>query len=224
MRLIDTTTFELQNFPQGGVHQQPYAILSHRWIGDKEITFKDFGDCVEKLKSGTGPPGSSPIDKIRGACEVARGRGLKWLWMDTCCIDKSDTREYAEAINSMFNWYRSAKLCITYLSDVKWHGGSGPDMFKSVERDAESLWFSRGWTLQELLAPPQLEFYDMNWKCMGNKKDLARVLADITGIDALYHTGEKHLSEAVSNGPRLLTYPVLGNIPSADSSCSSALL
>ncbi|KAI0116532.1 hypothetical protein GGR51DRAFT_555556 [Nemania sp. FL0031] len=196
MRLLNTTTFELHS-EQGSVHQGPYAILSHRWIGDTEITFEQLSTHTEELKTGTRPLSSPQLDKIRGACDVARAKGFQWLWMDTCCINKNDTREYAEAINSMFSWYRSAELCITFLSDVQWDGSNGPEMFKSTEKDAgESLWFSRGWTLQELLAPRKLEFYDMDWKCMGNKHDLASVLADITGIDVQYHTGAKHLSEA----------------------------
>ncbi|KAI1129780.1 hypothetical protein F5Y10DRAFT_237629 [Nemania abortiva] len=198
MRLLDTTTFEVVTRQQGGI-QEPYAILSHRWLDGGEIKFEDFGKHTAELKSGTNPSSSPQLDKIRGACEVARGKNLRWLWMDTCCIDKRDTREYAEAINSMFSWYRSAKLCIAYLSDVIKQDGNptaGPEMFKSTERNGPSIWFSRGWTLQELLAPSELEFFDMNWKSMGTKRNLARVLAEVTGIDAQYHTGDKHLSEA----------------------------
>ncbi|KAI0468712.1 hypothetical protein F4859DRAFT_200300 [Xylaria cf. heliscus] len=199
MRLLNTATFELENRPQGAIHPEAYAILSHRWLGDQEIKFQELGNYTTELRSGTRPLSLPQVDKIRGACDVARSKGLKWLWMDTCCIDKTDTREYAEAINSMFGWYRNARVCITYLSDVKIRGSNpttGPEIFKSVNGNPASQWFSRGWTLQELLAPPELEFYDMDWNYMGTKRQLAGALAEVTGIDARYHTGERLLGEA----------------------------
>ncbi|KAI0858863.1 heterokaryon incompatibility protein-domain-containing protein, partial [Xylaria cubensis] len=199
MRLLNTTTFELENRSKSGIHPEPYAILSHRWLGDEEIKFQELGNYTAELRSGTRPLRLLQVDKIRGACDIARGKNLKWLWMDTCCIDKTDQREYAEAINSMFGWYRDAKLCITYLSDVRVHGGNptrSSDYFKRMSGDLPSEWFSRGWTLQELLAPRNLEFYDMNWNYMGTKEQLAGVLAEITGIDAQFHSGGKDLSEA----------------------------
>ncbi|KAI1746644.1 hypothetical protein F4782DRAFT_523893 [Xylaria castorea] len=198
MRLLNTATFELKNSPKGGIHQEPYAILSHRWLGDEEIKFQELENYTAELRSGTRPLRLPQVDKIRGACDIARSKGLDWLWMDTCCIDKTDTREYAEAINSMFSWYRNARVCITYLSDVRVHGSNpaiSSDYFKRVDGGL-SEWFSRGWTLQELLAPPELEFYDRNWNHMGTKRQLAGVLAEVTGIDAQFHTGHKHLSEA----------------------------
>lgn len=111
------------------------------------------------------------LEKIRGACEIARQRGLQWMWIDTCCINKTSTVEENESINSMFKWYRDAKLCVTYLDDVR-IGGKGPpakerninktpDIFRSiVDNRKYTAWFSRGCTLQELLAPRHMEFYD----------------------------------------------------------------
>ncbi|KAI0973615.1 HET-domain-containing protein [Xylaria arbuscula] len=120
MRLLNTSTFEVKYLSQSRVQSEGYAILSHRWLSDgEEITFQDIHKYTKTLKSHTRPFILPQLDKIRGACDVARDKGLRWLWMDTCCIEKNDTREYAEAINSMFRWYRDAKLCITYLSDVQ---------------------------------------------------------------------------------------------------------
>lgn len=207
MRLLNTTTFELENRPQSGVHQDVYAVLSHRWL-DEEVLFQNLGNYITDLRSGTR---SLPqVEKICGACAVAQAKGIKWLWMDTCCIDKTDSREYSEAINSMFSWYRNAKLCITYLYDVRRQDGdsaiTGKEAFRCVERDSSEKgyspanWFSRGWTLQELLAPRGVEFYDMDWQYIGAKRQFAGTLSDITRINPRYITGEKDLSEAVSSG------------------------
>ncbi|TRX89117.1 hypothetical protein FHL15_010034 [Xylaria flabelliformis] len=203
MRFLNTTTFELENRPQGGVHWDVYAVLSHRWL-DEEVLFQNLGNYTIELRSGTR---SLPqVEKIRGACAVAQAKGIKWLWMDTCCIDKTDSREYFEAINSMFSWYRNAKLCITYLYDVRRQDGqsaaTGKETFRSVEGDSNEKgyspanWFSRGWTFQELLAPREMEIYDMNWQYIGTKRQFAGALSDITRIDTRYITGEKDLSEA----------------------------
>ncbi|KAI0546331.1 heterokaryon incompatibility protein-domain-containing protein [Xylaria curta] len=200
MRFLNTTTFELENRPQGGIHRDEYAILSHRWL-DEEVIFQDLGNYTADLRSGTR---SLPqVEKIRGACAVAQAKGIKLLWMDTCCIDKTDSREYSEAINSMFSWYRNAKLCITILQDVRRQdGATGKEAFRSVEGGSDekgylpSNWFSRGWTLQELLAPREMEIYDMDWQYIGTKRQFAGAFSDITRIDSRYITGEKDLSEA----------------------------
>ncbi|RWA12374.1 hypothetical protein EKO27_g2757 [Xylaria grammica] len=117
--------------------------------------------------------------KIRRTCELAKEEfGLDYAWVDTCCIDKSSSAELSEAINSMFAWYRDATICITFLSDLP--------SSKSIELVPPGLekcrWFRRGWTLQELLAPRRVEFYDQVWHPIGSKKSLERVLEGITGI------------------------------------------
>ncbi|KAI1268275.1 heterokaryon incompatibility protein-domain-containing protein [Xylariaceae sp. FL1019] len=203
MRLLNTSTFQVEYIPQSRIQSEPYAILSHRWLGDnKEITFQDIHRYTSALRFGMRPFILPQLDKIRGACDVARDRGLKWLWMDTCCIDKTDTREYAEAINSMFRWYRDAKLCITYLSDVQnIHRRSqrGLHVFGNSNDGQHyhlSRWFSRGWTLQEMLAPSELEFYDMEWNFIGTKKDLAAAISEVTGISTPFLAGQLQLSDA----------------------------
>ncbi|KAI0869252.1 HET-domain-containing protein [Hypoxylon argillaceum] len=196
MFLLNTATFELRygdqaNFKQG----EGYAILSHRWVGD-EINFQQLHDVVAELRSGRTPSSTIQIDKIRGACKAARDLNFKWLWIDSCCIDKTNAVDLDETIRSMFKWYGGSKVCITYLSDVESTGGRGPSVFNSNERKGPSLWFTRGWTLQELLAPSNMRIYNKNWDYIGTKIDHAEALSQITGIDAEYLTGKKSFRAA----------------------------
>ena len=105
-------------------------------------------------------------------CKLADERGYDWVWINTCCINKSSSAELSEAINSMYRWYKESHVCFVYLSDL---GSTG-----TFE---QSRWFTRGWTLQELLAPAMVEFYDKNWMELGNKTDLSDFLSDVSGID-----------------------------------------
>lgn len=189
MRLLDTTTFELASNSLSTFKQEGYAILSHRWIGS-EITFEQLGRHIDALRAaGTTLLGSPQQDKIRGACQIARAKGIRWMWIDTCCIDKSSTSELSESLNSMFKWYRDAKLCITYLLDVIRKGAGREDFTNEVGQP--SVWFSRGWTLQELLAPRRLEFFDKNWDPMGDRSEFADQIEKITGIQSKYLKGER---------------------------------
>lgn len=195
MHLLSTTTFELRTGDQAYFREQGYAILSHRWVGD-EIDFKQLQTVAAELRSGRTTASTPQIDKIRGACKVARGSGFEWLWIDSCCIDKSNAVELDESIRSMFRWYGNARICITYLSDVDSTGSWEHGVFDSTEREGPSLWFSRGWTLQELLAPSELRFYNKHWDYIGTKHEHARVLAQITGIEAEYLVGAKNFRAA----------------------------
>ena len=115
---------------------------------------------------------------------------LDYVWVDTCCIDKSSSAELTEAINSMYMWYRDAAVCYVFLADLK------PGTDADLERDLEAcLWFTRGWTLQELIAPREVVFFDMEWDCRGRKKDLARLLSRITRIPKELLRGETELRE-----------------------------
>ncbi|PIL29218.1 hypothetical protein GSI_09267 [Ganoderma sinense ZZ0214-1] len=115
--------------------------------------------------------------KIRLACETAREAGFRYLWIDSCCIDKMNSAEWSEAINSMYAWYRDAKICFAFLSDVPTSPPSRDSRFRT------SRWFTRGWTLQELLAPREVVFLSTEWKYLGTRDDLAPLLQTITGID-----------------------------------------
>lgn len=172
MRLINARTLELESFVRTDKPQ--YAILSHTWSdeNDDEVTFQDMALPAPTSKKGW--------DKIIRTCSMALAEGLEFAWVDTCCIDKSSSAELSEAINSMFDWYRSASVCYVFLSDLDSPGHDSSDLLKC-------RWWARGWTLQELLAPSTLRFYDRNWLFRGSKEELAFNISQSTGIpiDAL---------------------------------------
>ena len=194
--LLNTSSYERRR----GV-KSPYAILSHRWqshprFGD-EINFQSLDPgALSSHNIGLHQNDSDedraccPLCKIKGACTKAREQKIDWLWVDTCCIDKHDAVEYKIAINSMFEYYRGATVCYGFLYDVAWrNGASGEQIFKSQDPKRHGLasdWFERGWTLQELLAPQYMEFYDRKWTFMGTKKKLAGDLSSLTRIDQKY--------------------------------------
>ena len=183
MRLINTKTLELEEFVGGAVPR--YAILSPTWGAD-EVTLQEWGDRDRiKLKAG--------YAKIKGACEVAAGYGLHFVWVDTNCIDKTSSAELSEAINSMFDWYRRSAICLVYLADVQ-----------HVSRDEQmtqfrkSRWFTRGWTLQELLAPRQTVFLDQTWRFMGRMTSpgMRETISRITTIKEYYLADARDVANA----------------------------
>ncbi|KAN0084592.1 hypothetical protein V8E55_008096 [Tylopilus felleus] len=163
MRLLNSRSKELEL-----LHHNPprYAIVSHRW-GDEseEVLFTDIGDRERARSKGRG------YDKIIGSCAQALQDGLNYVWLDTCCIDKSNSTELTEAINAMYRWYQKSDVCYAYLHDV-----SDPSRF------TESEWFTRGWTLQELIAPRRLKFFTKDWTLIGTREDLIDPIAQRTGI------------------------------------------
>lgn len=112
--------------------------------------------------------------------------------MTSCCIDKTSSAELSEAINSMFRWYQKAEICYVYLNDVERNASSSPTAVQESVRDllSRSEWFQRGWTLQELLGPANLDFYTKNWIKLGSKLELSDIISDITGIEKEFLTGE----------------------------------
>ena len=156
----------------------PYAILSHTW-GPEEVTFKD-------MKKGNGIS-KAGFDKIRFCGEQAKRDGWQYFWVDTCCIDKSNAVELQEAINSMFRWYQNAVKCYVYLSDVSTKKRKASDSFTEYTWEPafrSSKWFTRGWTLQELLAPGStlIRFFSREGDYLGDKRTLERQINEITGI------------------------------------------
>jgi hypothetical protein len=160
---------------------EPYAILSHTWGNDEEeVTFKDLVEGSGNTKAG--------YRKVQFCAEQAARDGLQHFWVDTCCINKPDYTELSEAINSMFRWYRNATKCYVYLSDVSTPDSDANDQpsqpaWESAFR--KSRWFTRGWTLQELIAPLSVEFFSLEGKRLGDKKSLEGQLQEITGIAAM---------------------------------------
>jgi len=178
MRLLkfnDDGRFSLVWLPKDKI--PPYAILSHTWgRGENdEVTFKDLIDGTADNKRG--------FKKLQFCGNQAKADDLHYFWVDTCCIDKSNSTELQTAINSMFRWYQNAARCYVYLSDVSVHTQDG--QFRHVEWETafrNSRWFTRGWTLQELLAPKVVEFYSQDHVRLGDKRSLEQQIHEITGI------------------------------------------
>jgi hypothetical protein len=120
--------------------------------------------------------------KIRFCGEQARRDSLHNFWVDTCCINKSSDRELSEAINSMFRWYRKASKCYVYLTDFSTNDQIDLSLQPWGAAFENSRWFTCGWTLQELIAPPSIEFFCSNGNRLGDKKLLEGQLHKITGI------------------------------------------
>ncbi|KAH7629308.1 heterokaryon incompatibility protein-domain-containing protein [Sordaria sp. MPI-SDFR-AT-0083] len=250
MRLINTTTLTLQSFMLPAPQLPSYAILSHTWYPspDDEVTFQDFTLLPRhELEKKRG------YAKISQTCQRAKKSGIKWAWVDTCCIDKTSSAELTEAINSMFAWYKGATVCFAFLEDLEpvpgtargsgtgrrlglgvpqgqngQNGQNGPGQSEGrlsvsddggsnvgsnvsaatgsrmgsttssthiqagrmehlsheekVRRFGACRWFTRGWTLQELIAPSKMGFYNSKWEFVGEKPALKQVLAEITQI------------------------------------------
>jgi hypothetical protein len=159
----------------------PYAILSHTWGPEgSEVTYKDISKGIVESKDG--------YNKIHFCGRKAASHGLKYFWVDTCCIDKSSSTELQHAITSMFRWYRDAARCYVYLSDVSIDDCNLNSQFSQFPWESAfraSRWFTRGWTLQELLAPGLVEFFSREGSRLGEKKTLDRQIHEITGIAVL---------------------------------------
>ncbi|KAI4283874.1 MAG: hypothetical protein L6R38_001835 [Xanthoria sp. 2 TBL-2021] len=166
MRLLKTQTLEFVEIVRP--ERTEYAILSHTW-GEEEVSLEDFHKPESKRLQG--------YKKIERCCARARRDGFGYVWIDTCCIDKKSSAELSEAINSMYNWYYQARACYVYLSDFSLHTED------VLER---SRWFTRGWTLQELLASSWVHFYDRQWFFIGNKQYLEGQISVLCGIGKGY--------------------------------------
>ena len=191
MRLLHTKTLLFEEYFDGQIPK--YAILSHRWEG-QEVSFQELKKGRAGAKSG--------LKKIKDCCQYAASRGLEYVWIDTCCIDKKSSAELSEAINSMYSWYANAVECYASLADVEWieyrdQGASEPIVSAhSWDQFRKSEWFTRGWTLQELLAPWIVIFFDQKWRFIGSKsstaamddasRELSSEISAITGIDRDY--------------------------------------
>ncbi|KAF5251040.1 hypothetical protein FANTH_3801 [Fusarium anthophilum] len=160
MRLVNTQTIQLEFVADDNVPD--YAILSHTWE-QEEVLFHDMGRDGAMSKKGWA--------KLESCCRVARENEFQYIWDDTCCIDKTSSAELSEAINSMYRYYQEASICYVYLADIS-----------TVSGIPHSRWFTRGWTLQELIAPSSMIFFDKDWRELGTKTSLVQVLSQRTSI------------------------------------------
>ncbi|KAI9639959.1 hypothetical protein NHQ30_011689 [Ciborinia camelliae] len=211
MRLINAKTLDLEEFYGNSI--PGYAILSHTWgLQKDEVSFQDW---QFRKQESTKKPG---FFKITATCKQALLNNLDYAWVDTMCIDKTSSAELSEAINSMFAWYRNAVVCYVYLSDVSnIDKRSFPE-----EKFRASRWFTRGWTLQELLAPAAVVFYSCEWVNLGTKSHLGVIISKITGIDHPYLNTPQNIKYAsvaekmywasgrTTNRPEDIAYSLLG--------------
>ncbi|KAF9075573.1 heterokaryon incompatibility protein-domain-containing protein [Rhodocollybia butyracea] len=187
MRLIRTTDKDPELVYFASEVQVPkYAILSHVWE-EEEVSFQDMQDPT-KRKDMKG------WSKIVGACKLACSESWEYIWIDTCCIDKSSSSELSEAINSMYRYYSRAQVCYAYLTDVQ--SDLPSRSFNLAFRICK--WFTRGWTLQELIAPTTVVFFMNDWKKIGTKRSLQDIITEITGIpsEVLLQANPKEMSIA----------------------------
>jgi (2Fe-2S) ferredoxin len=232
MRLIDTKTLALKEFFGNQIPR--YAILSHTWH-EEEVSFQDWADqSSASQKKG--------YKKIFDVCQLARKHGLDYVWVDTNCIDKSSSSELSEAINSMFKWYQLAQVCYVYLFDVPSReaaskASSSSKVNRRLNRPSRrpktqefswyfhnSRWFTRGWTLQELLAPRHVEFYSNDWSLLGTKKSLGPEISSITRINIQYLC-RKYVSDPYIGNPErgLIARSIQYGVPLWKSSVSERL-
>ncbi|KAF5353800.1 hypothetical protein D9758_010582 [Tetrapyrgos nigripes] len=167
MRLLHTSTLRLEEFY---TDIPPYAILSHTWE-DGEVTFQD----MQNLKIARRMTGFHKVEK---ACTYARRYKFDWIWIDSCCINKDSSAELSEALNSMYSFYDDSEVCYAYLPDAR----SNEDPRDAESGFRRSRWFTRGWTLQELLAPSHVVFLDKHWEEIGTKWSLRDAISAITSI------------------------------------------
>ncbi|KAI6080838.1 heterokaryon incompatibility protein-domain-containing protein [Hypoxylon rubiginosum] len=188
MRLIDVKQTLKGNaiaFDNQDPEDVKYVTLSHCWgrpdgnnawiHDDQEYTYQD---ALASLPSMRKPAG---FGKIIRTCELARKAKIKYVWIDTCCLDQANISEVAHGINSMFEWYRKSSFCVVYLADVTWTPSiNRNDLRRQL---SNSRWFERAWTLQELIAPKEVRFYNRDWNYIDSKTGLADEIYTITHID-----------------------------------------
>jgi ankyrin repeat domain-containing protein 50 len=151
MRLFHIRT---RAFHQFYTNIPPYVIASHRWRAGEETSYQDVQKQRNRHKEG--------YQKLQGFVEyiIKHMPDVEWLWIDTCCINQRDAAELSEAVNSMFKWYQEALVCLAYLSDVS--------CTENEDELRRGEWFTRGWTLQELVAPPCVIFLTRDWQMIGH--------------------------------------------------------
>lgn len=193
MWLLSTDRAELRYFNSPESVPGGYAILSHVWDTEEQSFQQTQAYKTECQSTGQNPRDLS-TEKVRQSCILAEEHGYDWIWNDTCCIDKTSSAELSEAINSMFRYYSLADVCYAYLKDVPARGPLVDE--EDVEKSFNfSTWHERGWTLQELIAPPYVLFLNREWDIIASKADHAYTLEEITKIPAAVLRHERGLED-----------------------------
>ncbi|PIL31316.1 hypothetical protein GSI_06014 [Ganoderma sinense ZZ0214-1] len=188
MRLLNTKTFEFVSI--NDPRSVPYAILSHVWSKQGEQTYQEILELVVEANRESNPRHASDVlthisAKVRRCCARALADGYEFVWIDSSCIDKTSSAELSEAINSMYTWYSCAARCYAFLEDVD----EDDNPYTPASRFRSSAWFTRGWTLQELIAPALVVFLSQEWNPIGTKGSLAPLIEAITGVETDILTG-----------------------------------
>ncbi|KAI8965556.1 heterokaryon incompatibility protein-domain-containing protein [Daldinia sp. FL1419] len=221
MRLLNTNTLQVAEFTQ----QRPrYAILSHTWQED-EVSLHDIRNGFAPLRQGYTKVidccqqarqdgyewvwiDTCCIDQTSSA-ELSEAINSMYRWYaesDICYAYLSDIRYMnMERYNVTLCGNESFDSIIGSTSPGEGVNPSLESYIAVVRRQftsqlRSSRWFYRGWTLQELIAPRHVEFYNRNWANLGTKVALREMLAEITGIDTdvlLGHTPLSDVSVAV---------------------------
>lgn len=201
MRLLNTKNLELVSKSDNDI--PPYAILSHTW-GSGEVSLQDMQGFGGKLASAAGRVKlfrtKKGLKKVIDAAKLASSDGYEWIWIDTCCIDKTSSAELSEAINSMYRWYENSGVCYVYLEDVEAPFDDGMESSQAAyiySSLSQSRWVTRGWTLQELIAPQLVQFHSRDWVLIGKKIDrmFQVALATATGIEIGILSGQTTVAE-----------------------------
>ncbi|KAJ4392989.1 hypothetical protein N0V93_002193 [Gnomoniopsis smithogilvyi] len=225
MRLLHTNRLEVVSIRDDAI--PAYAILSHTW-GDDEVSLQDMQSFGSKLLSPSkckklclDRPG---LSKIVDAANLARSQAYHWIWIDTCCIDKTSSAELSEAINSMYRLYQDSKICYVYLQDAPSPAYQRDAREAKLSMLRKCRWAKRGWTLQELIAPNIVHFYSEDWTYQGQRGSsyFAEALSEVTGIEVGVLTGHvtaaevsvanrmKWASERQTTRPEDIAYCLMG--------------
>jgi hypothetical protein len=186
MRLLHTSSLTLHEYFDESV--PPYGILSHTWAENEEVSYQEMLNLSSLVMAKTG------YQKIINCAHTIKELGYDYVWIDTCCIDKSSSAELSESINSMYNFYKNSKVCLAYMADV--HRDTGqPSLDESAFKSwglpenypnfQSSRWFTRGWTLQELIAPTNVVFYDSEWQVIARIQEIAKAVERFIEIPEL---------------------------------------
>ena len=209
MRLLNVREGKFEEFLPSETPE--YAILSHRWGKSRdEVSYLDILSGHSKVKPA--------YVKIQASFRQAIRDRIDFIWIDTCCIDKNSSTELSEAINSMHSWYKNAKVCYAYLSDVP----GDCDLSINASAFTKSIWFRRGWTLQELLAPQKVVFFTQTWLPLGDKRSLSDLIFEASSIRPDFLDGRKPIGDAsiaqrmswasrrITSRPEDVAYSLLG--------------
>ena len=206
IRLLNVKNFQFREYDEGNL--PAYAILSHVWYNEEkkiELVYDSFESLPRNANGVPQCPKDQNYakshDKIMKTCQETRklgegsGKRVDFVWIDSICIDKRNAGERDRAIRSMWRFYGDAACCIVWLQDVEWSKNNKPRVDQAFEN---ARWFSRGWTLQELIAPKIVYFFNRSWDLLGTKWSLAAEITSRTRIERKFLKPEKARSATIA--------------------------